>query len=427
MLIQRMSRTTALCLSLAAAGSGLPASETGESAAAALASLADGGAGPVAETKAPSRARTSTREERKTGTAPIPGMETKAAVREPIGSSGLYALEGVGQGDPIEWVLGMRADRTPVNPELQALEAHPVTRAKCEDVDFAYTKHTAGKATQQDAGAGFGSNVCYDSPLIQHIRNDIQSGRFGSEARPLFLDVGAGVGYNTRALVEMGADVVANDQSLEQLAILRRYLGGFDDWGSHIYLNDGDIFALDIPGGTFDGILASHLFHYLRPGELETLVARFRRWLKPGGRLYIQCWNINMGCFKPFRPIWETNKEAGKPWPGSIEKAREVLRSLEGDGAVEEFAEGFGDYVHAIEPEDLARLVEASGFTRIKDQVDDFPTTDAQWQKEVYPACQVMLIAQADAASPAAGDGDGEEIRVIARPVRKATSIPALD
>ena len=334
------------------------------------------------------------------GAARLRADETEAPSAWSTDAPGLYEIEGAGQGDPIEWILGMRADRTPTGAQLRALEIHPVTRDKVEQAITAFSRHRERKASLMDAAAGFGSNVCYASPLIQQIEADLLSGHFGTEGRPLFLDVGAGVGYNTRRLVDLGAQVVANDQSTEQLAILRGYLG--TGLGTGIYLNDGDIFAKAFPAGSFDGILASHLFHYLRPAELEALVPRFRQWLRPGGRLYLQCWNIEASHFSHFRPIWEDKRKAGRPWPGSIENAHQRADGpLEG-AALDTFRENFPDYVHAVELEDLVKLLNQSGFSIIQAQANDFPARDERGRWSAVPACEVMVVAQAGAGADAA-------------------------
>ena len=221
------------------------------------------------------------------------------------------------------------------------------------------------------AAPGFGSNIYNLSPLIRRLQSDVRSG----DPSPLFLDAGAGLGFNTEALAQLGAVVVANDQSTSQLAILRDYLGDDTSYRSKVYLNDGDIPDKVFPGGIFDGILASHLFHYLSPRSLATLVHRFRHWLRPGGRLYIQCWNIEAGCCSHFRPIWEENRRTGKPWPGSIDNAhRRAAEFLEGDDQRNDL-EGFGDYVHPIQLEDLVKLLKASGFI-VETQVHDFQHID---------------------------------------------------
>ena len=178
----------------------------------------------------------------------------------------------------------------------------------------------------------------------------------------------------------------------------------------NIHLNDGDIFDKAFPGGTFDGILASHLFHYLSPQALETLVARFHQWLRPGGRLYIQCWNIEGAIFSWFRPIWAKNKAAGIPWPGCIAHARELVVDQEDQDpcGLSDFLESFGDYLHAIEMDDLLKLLETSGFTLVKHDVGDTQVRDPSNRWVTIPACQVMVVAQKPAPGAGAGGGAGQ-------------------
>jgi len=317
-------------------------------------------------------------------------------IRDGHAPAGSYRSEGQSQGEGPEAILGMRADRTPASQALRALEASEETRDAIGEACQAYSLSWRGKPQQVDAAPGFGSNVAYRSPLIQRLHSDIKSGR----PSPLFLDVGAGIGYNTQGLVKLGARVVANDQSTGQLAILRGFLGDDTGYRPQVYLNDGSILDKGFPGGTFDGILASHLIHYLSPRALEALVPRFRHWLRPGGRLYIQCWNIEAGPFSWFRPIWEENRRAGKPWPGSIENAHQRAAEFMDESQLKDFREGFGDYLHAIQLEDLLKLLETSGFAVQACQESDFKCTDRFGGWGIVPACEIMVVAQAVSSGP---------------------------
>jgi hypothetical protein len=92
-----------------------------------------------------------------------------------------------------------------------------------------------------------------------------------------------------------------------------------------------------------------------------------------------------------------------------MENARELARSLHGEAFAEEFTVDFGDYVHAIELEDLVKLLKASGFTIIASQVDDFPYVDDFGRTDVLKKSMVMVVAEAGAPATASyGPGDGK-------------------
>lgn len=309
-----------------------------------------------------------------------------ALPREAFMPFGLYEREGIHHGTEVERILGMRADRTPGSKELLALEGHQATETGRHDVIECAWRTSNGKTCwQMDAAPGFGANVCWISPLIESLQTDFQAQRFPAE--PWFLDAGAGAGFNTAILHHLGARVVANDQSAQQLAILRATFGA----APRIHLNDGSILDKAFPDATFHGILASHLLHFLSPGERATLVPRFRHWLRPGGRLYIQCFNTR---FLPeFKDTGQENQERGTSRPGSREHAR-ARESLSGT-VLQEFLMSCPDRAHGVRMEDLVQLLEASGFTILQKQEHDFLVRSGIFG--VVPRCVVSLVAQAGA------------------------------
>ena len=160
---------------------------------------------------------------------------------------GRYQREGLRQEDKAEQALGLRGDRLPASRVLRWYEGSQEVRDAAHSARQQTQIGWFGKRPAQvAAAAGFGANVNYDSPLMKSLAKDFRIGPFQAGA-PLFLDVGAGVGYNTERLVNLGARVVANDQSFRQLAIMKRFL--LEDQLSRIHLNDGDILCKSFPDG----------------------------------------------------------------------------------------------------------------------------------------------------------------------------------
>lgn len=311
---------------------------------------------------------------------------------------GLYQREGVLWNDPDQARFGMRADMTPATPAVQALEASERVADAHADATLTFWRDRSRASMQVAAADGFGDNVRFDSELILHLTVHFPTdhpARAG--VRPLFLDAGSGIGFNTRKLVALGAKVVAVDQSAEQLALLRAFLS--DEERPAVYLNDGDLLDKSFEANSFDGILSSHVLHYLSPRAIQSLLHQFHAWLKPTGRLYIQAFNSHFQPFHWFQEEYQANKRNGKPWPGFMRGAHARVRERASEDEYQEFVTAFGDTLHGVELEDLLKLLRACDFT-------------------VEEGRETHFLG---------GEGLQDELMVVARPTHKVLRIPDLD
>lgn len=109
--------------------------------------------------------------------------------------------------------------------------------------------------------------------MLEHAR---ESGRV-----PRVADVGAGTGKLTRAVVELGADVVAVDPDADMLASLRENVVGVPTFA-------GTAETLPLPDAALDAVVMGQAWHWVDPVLGSREVARV---LRPGGVLGL-VWNI---------------------------------------------------------------------------------------------------------------------------------------
>jgi SAM-dependent methyltransferase len=95
------------------------------------------------------------------------------------------------------------------------------------------------------------------------------------------LDLGAGTGKLTSALVARGLDVLALDPSAEMLAVLARVV-------PEARTLVGEAEAIPLADGSVDAVTAAQAWHWVDPDRAGAEVARV---LVPGGRLSL-VWNI---------------------------------------------------------------------------------------------------------------------------------------
>lgn len=97
--------------------------------------------------------------------------------------------------------------------------------------------------------------------------------------RAAVLDVGAGSGFVSAALVAAGHEVVAVDASPAMVEELRRRFGG------RVAAREADAQALPFPDASFDGVFANMCLHHVEDPALA--VREMARVLRPGGRLVV--------------------------------------------------------------------------------------------------------------------------------------------
>jgi SAM-dependent methyltransferase len=104
--------------------------------------------------------------------------------------------------------------------------------------------------------------------------------QLGLSAGRIVVDVGAGTGNLTRALLASGADVIAVEPVAAMRAVLEREL-------PTARALEGVAESIPLPDGAADAIVAGAAFHWFDgPGAL----AEFHRVLRPGGRVGL-IWN----------------------------------------------------------------------------------------------------------------------------------------
>lgn len=102
-----------------------------------------------------------------------------------------------------------------------------------------------------------------------------------ADHRPRVADVGAGTGKLTRALVEVGTEVVAVDPDAEMLAALRTDVHGVPTFV-------GTAEKLPLPDASLDAVVLGQAWHWVDPTAGSAEVARV---LRSGGVLGL-IWNI---------------------------------------------------------------------------------------------------------------------------------------
>ena len=160
-------------------------------------------------------------------------------------------------------------------------------------------------------------NGQYFNPVAQRWE-DMRSAFFPTEVRDAALatsgvrpgqvavDVGAGSGFITGALVDAGLSVIAVDRSTEMLEVMRKR---FVDTAVDLRLGDAE--ALPVDTASVDMVFANMCLHHTEhPGEATKEMVRV---LKPGGGLTITDLDLH-----EWRFLLEEQQDR---WPGFSRQA----------------------------------------------------------------------------------------------------------
>ena len=164
--------------------------------------------------------------------------------------------------------------------------------------------------------------------------------------RPV-LDIGAAFGLASLAAIEAGATVYANDLDPAHLAQITP--------AEKLILLPGRFPRdFDLPPASLDAVHASNVLHFLPGDDLTRGLALARRWLAPGGRLFIQVGTPYQQPFQAFLPTFEARLAAGDPWPGWIPDVRAISQHKK--------LSQIPPSLHLLDQATLGRLVLAHGF-----------------------------------------------------------------
>lgn len=150
------------------------------------------------------------------------------------------------------------------------------------------------------------------------------------------LDAGCGTGRLTRMLIERLPEgrVVGVDGSRAMIAAVREVLRAQDE----AFVADLTQLELDAP---VDAALSSAVFHWIE--DHETLFARMRAALTPGGRLVAQCGGA-----------------------GNIDELRQTTRRLAAREPYAEHLQEAGEPWHYATPEETEARLRAAGFEQVR-------------------------------------------------------------
>lgn len=202
------------------------------------------------------------------------------------------------------------------------------------------------------AASGFGGSVeAYERGRPQYPPEAIDrlSAEFGLTEHSHVLDLAAGTGKLTRALVPRVGQLIAVEPSPAMLAQLRRQVPAAD-------ARPGTAEAIPLPDGAIEAVFVGQAFHWFQPAQAFDEIARV---LVPGGGLAL-LWNqghwteAELPWVKRFGALVEPRRIAAGPFPAGDEQWKPVLEQSD---RFEPLSQAEFSHVHRIGIEDFVALV----------------------------------------------------------------------
>jgi len=169
------------------------------------------------------------------------------------------------------------------------------------------------------------------------------------------LDIGCAFGIATIAALEAGGRVTAVDLDQRHLeALVAKTPAALRD---QLTCVAGELPGLDLPEANYDAILCSRVLHFLDGSAIDASVRKMRRWLKPGGRLYLVA-DTPYGIWRRLIPIFDARRARGDRWPGLMIGLENYLPFAPKDRAIDG-----PPFMNLLDPELLTRICTDAGFT----------------------------------------------------------------
>ena len=180
------------------------------------------------------------------------------------------------------------------------------------------------------------------------------------------LDVGAAYGIATRAVLEKGGKIIANDTDAKHLAEIKLHT----IQNENLRLLTGDIKRdINLPHESISCALFSRVLHFFYGEDIILCLKKAHSWLIPGGKIFVSNETPYFGTTKDFIPIYESRKKEDHPWPGLIESL---------DYFCAEKAPFLEMPAHMFDEDLCHKITENSGFTITEifyiNRKEEFPT-----------------------------------------------------
>lgn len=135
-------------------------------------------------------------------------------------------------------------------------------------------------------------------------------------AQPV-MEIGAAYGVAATPILRNGGRIIVNDLEPYHLQVLQEQTP--DELRGQLHTLPGScIDEISLAEASVSAILCARVFHFFDSATIAACLARFHRWLEPGGKLFIVADSVFHGMNQPIYSEFLARKAAGHPTPGWV-------------------------------------------------------------------------------------------------------------
>jgi polyketide synthase PksJ len=185
------------------------------------------------------------------------------------------------------------------------------------------------------------------------------------QAKNPVLEIGTAYGWIAHKVLETGGKIVASDISKEHLEVLLKNAPK-DKLGNLSVVQGAFPNEVDFLNNTFDAVLASRIFHFLEPEEVEQGLDKVHKWLTKGGKLICtNCSIYHSSVKEKMLGTFEKRIAEGQKWAG-------IVRSVEDQDSIHK--DYSRDFINTFYKEQLEELLPKHGFEIERIKYFDYPS-----------------------------------------------------
>ena len=197
------------------------------------------------------------------------------------------------------------------------------------------------------------------------------------------MDIGCSYGIADRQILKCGGSVIGVDHAISDMEIFFSELTIAERGKLRLFYGYFPA-QPQISNGSLGAILASRVFHFMRPDEIEASFKRAFELLAPGGKLFVTSETAFHRKSKEsgFMEEYLDRVERGEPWPGVLEDANRVYGP----------SYNLPKYMHYMNESVFRREAEKAGF--IVERTHTFPRPNFPTAVQLDGRESVGLVAR---------------------------------
>lgn len=198
--------------------------------------------------------------------------------------------------------------------------------------------------------------------MVKHLSSNSQAFiDFAAQAKMPVIDMGCAYGVATLPALEKGAKVIACDLEPQHLAEIVRVATEKEFTG---LTTEVGRFPQDFQfeENSIAAFHSSFVFHFLTGDQVMEGLGKVRKWLIPGGKVFLNTGTRYMPFLRDFQAEYECRLQNGVRWPGEIDEDT-IDRFADADFKTVQPPEAVPRFIHMFDKAILSRALNESGFT----------------------------------------------------------------